>query len=453
VIRFEDIEYASLSDVGVRRSHNQDSLATLPANDLEQWYGRGHVFVVADGMGAHAVGELASKLAADSTPHIYSKHAHEGPLPALRKAFVETNLGIHTRGQQNREFAGMGTTGTALLIRPEGAWVGHVGDSRCYRIRNGKIQQLSFDHSLVWELARRQNKAPEELVGVPSNVIVRSLGPEPLVQVDVEGPHPIQSGDYYLLCSDGLSGQISDREIGAVISALPPAEACRFLINLANLQGGPDNITAIVVHVAGQTGSDASAGSNDAALPAQSGTGLARRLSPVVKRLWPLIMLFLGIVLAMVAIYLTAFEKSGDLLTFVLAAVTLLSGLAGLMIQNSRETTEPPRQEPDQPAVPRIYRQTSCAIEAAVIQRLVQAVETLEERIKEKNWQVNREACQEHRDKGLRLQKQGDLPGAFREDCRAMLLLMEAINKQRVKEESFKPLWDKEPPPNGRGGL
>src|SRR5438552_9809302 len=265
VSRFDEIEYATLSDVGLRRSHNQDSFATLTANDPEQWQARGHLFVVADGMGAHAVGELASKLAADSIPHIYSKHAHEGPVQALQRAFVETNMCIHTRGQQNREFLDMGTTGTALLIRPEGAWVGHVGDSRCYRVRHGKIQQLTFDHSLVWELARRQNKAPEELVGVPSNVIVRSLGSAETVQVDVEGPHPIQPGDYYLLCSDGLSGQVSDREIGAVVSHLPPEEACRFLINLANLQGGPDNITAIVVHVTGQA-SDPS--NNSTAAPA-----------------------------------------------------------------------------------------------------------------------------------------------------------------------------------------
>ena len=220
MIGFDDIEYASLTDVGVRRSHNQDSHATLPASDLEQYRARGHVFLVADGMGAHAVGELASKLAADSIPHIYSKHAQEGPIAALRKAFVEANQTIHTRGQPNREFEGMGTTATALVLRPEGAWVGHVGDSRAYRIRDGKIEQLSFDHSLVWELARRQTQGPEELQGIPTNVIVRSLGPEPLVQVDVEGPHPLQPGDIFLLCSDGLSGPVSDREIGAVASAL-----------------------------------------------------------------------------------------------------------------------------------------------------------------------------------------------------------------------------------------
>src|SRR5437870_3349419 len=258
VTGFDDIEYASLTDVGVRRSHNQDAYALLPASDAEQWRGRGHVFLVADGMGAHAVGELASKLAADTIPHIYSKYAHEGPIAALRKAFVETNLTIHTRGQQNREFEGMGTTATAILLRPEGAWVGHVGDSRAYRVRDGKIEQLSFDHSLVWELARRQHKDPSELQGIPSNVIVRSLGPEPLVQVDVEGPHPVQPGDYFVLCSDGLSGPVSDREIGAVVSALTPGEACRFRVQLANLPGGPDNITAIVIRVGKTEGEDTS---------------------------------------------------------------------------------------------------------------------------------------------------------------------------------------------------
>jgi protein phosphatase len=198
-----NIEYASLTDVGVRRGHNQDCHAALPANDAAQWNQRGHFFLVADGMGAHAVGELASKIAADNIPHIYFKHAHEGAPAALRKAIIDTNTAIHNRGQQNREFEGMGTTGTALVLRPEGAWIGHVGDSRVYRVRKGKIEQLSFDHSLVWELARRQGVKPETLQGIPSNVIVRSLGPEPLVQADVEGPHDFRPGEVYVVCSDG----------------------------------------------------------------------------------------------------------------------------------------------------------------------------------------------------------------------------------------------------------
>src|SRR5438552_340066 len=139
-------------------------------------------------MGAHAVGELASKLAADIITHTYQKYAGQGSAPALRKSFIEANATIHNRGQQNREFQGMGTTATALLLRPEGAWIGHVGDSRAYRIRDGFIEQLSFDHSLVWEMAKRQGVNPEVLLGIPANVIVRSLGPEPLVQVYLEGP-------------------------------------------------------------------------------------------------------------------------------------------------------------------------------------------------------------------------------------------------------------------------
>ena len=194
MIGHDSIEYASLTDVGVRRSHNQDAHATLLASDDEQWAVRGHIFLVADGMGAHAVGELASELAVGIIPHTYHKYAPQGGVPALRKAFVEANASIHAKGQQNPEFGGMGTTTTALLLRPDGAWVGHVGDSRAYRIRAGKIEQMSFDHSLVWEMARRQRVDPEGLSGIPSNVIVRSLGPEPLVQVDLEGPHPIKAG-------------------------------------------------------------------------------------------------------------------------------------------------------------------------------------------------------------------------------------------------------------------
>ena len=176
----------------------------------------------------------------------YKKYAVEGPVQAIEKAFQEANSSIHNRGQQNREFKGMGTTGSLLLLRPEGGWIGHVGDSRVYRIRDGQIEQLSFDHSLLWELARRQKVRPDQITGVPTNVIVRSLGPEGNVQIDIEGPHPIRKGDTFLLCSDGLSGPLGPKELGAVASTFPPEEACQLLIDLANLAGGPDNITVLV---------------------------------------------------------------------------------------------------------------------------------------------------------------------------------------------------------------
>ena len=148
VIGFNQIEYASHTDVGIRRSHNQDRHAVMPAADDEHWRSVGHVFLVCDGMGGHAVGEMAAEKAVYNIPHIFSKYAHDGAIPALRRAFTEANSIIHNLGQQNREFKGTGTTGTALVLRPEGVWVGHVGDSRAYRVRGGVIEQLTFDHSL-----------------------------------------------------------------------------------------------------------------------------------------------------------------------------------------------------------------------------------------------------------------------------------------------------------------
>ncbi|MCC6421650.1 MAG: serine/threonine-protein phosphatase [Gemmataceae bacterium] len=427
----DNIEFASLTDVGIRRSHNQDNYAVLPANDGQQWRERGHLFLVADGMGAHAVGELASKLAVDGIPHIYSKHAQEGSAAALRKAFIETNLSIHTRGQQNREFAGMGTTGTALVLRPEGAWVGHVGDSRVYRVRGSRIEQLSFDHSLVWELARRQRVSPDQLQGIPANVIVRSLGPEPLVQVDVEGPHPVHKGDTFVLCSDGLSGPLTDREIGAVVSTLPPAEACRFLVDLANLQGGPDNITVLVIRADYDSDPDPASGGG-----ADGGrTAWLRWLPP------PLPALFAGIVLALTAIALTLLQLPGGVPTFLLGALAIAAGLGGLFVQANEEKRG--RTHPPQASQGKVHRQAACGIELPLLQKLARAEAVLQGRIRDRNWDADWDVYRRHRDLAERCMNDGELPDAFREYCRAMRPLTEALQRQRNKEEVFQPVWDK----------
>src|SRR5688572_25572071 len=147
VSAFEQVRSAQLTDVGVKRSHNQDACASHPALDAAAFSSVGHIFVVADGMGGHAVGEKASAQAVRQIPHLYSKHARDGVIMAIRRAFQETNTGIYRIGAENPEFRGLGTTGTALIIRPEGAWLGHVGDSRAYRVRGGKAEQLTFDHS------------------------------------------------------------------------------------------------------------------------------------------------------------------------------------------------------------------------------------------------------------------------------------------------------------------
>ena len=245
------IEQAALSDVGLRRSNNQDSCAVVLASDQRNWRDRGHLFLVADGMGAHAAGELASKLAAGGIPHTYHKLLEQAPPEALCQAVIESNAHIHGRGEANAEFHGMGTTISVLVLLPQGAIVAHVGDSRVYRFRHGRLEQLTFDHSLVWEMmATGQLPVGDVANFIPKNIITRSLGPHPEVKVDLEGPFPLEQGDTFLLCSDGLSGQVKDEQIAAILGSMSPAEAARALVDLANLHGGPDNVTVVVVRVA-----------------------------------------------------------------------------------------------------------------------------------------------------------------------------------------------------------
>lgn len=247
-----DLTYSAFSDVGLRRANNQDSYSVVLADSDTLWEDRGHFFMVADGMGAHAAGELASKMASDAVPHNYHKAAQIEPPDAIRQAIVAANSEIHARGQANAEFQGMGTTCSVLVILPEGAVCGHVGDSRVYRQRKNRLDQLTFDHSLVWEMQATgqipKGKVPDH---IPKNVITRSLGPNEEVKVDLEGPHPIEVGDTFLLCSDGLTGPVTNEEISTILACLEPEEAVRVLVDLANLRGGPDNITVIVVRATG----------------------------------------------------------------------------------------------------------------------------------------------------------------------------------------------------------
>ena len=237
----------------MRRSANQDSFAVVLAEDREHWERSGHLLIVADGMGAHAAGELASRLSVDLIPHHYAK-LNRGDAPvALLRSLEEANSEIFRKGQANPEFRNMGTTTCALAILPEGAVIAHVGDSRVYRLRGTTIEQLTFDHSLVWEM-RASGEVSEEALrnnAIPKNVITRSLGPSATVAIDLEGPFPLQRGDRFLLCSDGLSGQLTDEEIGVLLGTLDLQTAVQAMIDLANLRGGPDNITVVVADIVG----------------------------------------------------------------------------------------------------------------------------------------------------------------------------------------------------------
>jgi protein phosphatase len=245
--------FSDRSDIGRRRSNNQDSKAVVPPVSAEHYGSRGWLFLVADGMGAHAAGELASAIAAEQVPLVYAKTPDRPPPLALRKAIEQINAEIHARGESMPEFRGMGTTCTTLVLVPQGAVIGHVGDSRAYRMRGNSIDQLTRDHSLVWELeaAGGLPRGPTASA-IPKNIITRSMGPHAAVDVDLEGPFPVAQGDLFLLCSDGLSGQVSDEEIGLFAAGLEPAEATAALVGLALVRGGPDNITVILARAGSQ---------------------------------------------------------------------------------------------------------------------------------------------------------------------------------------------------------
>jgi PPM family protein phosphatase len=243
----QKVQYATISDIGMRRKNNQDSAAVQLCGDHEVWSQYGHLFIVADGMGGHAVGELASKIAVDTIPLAFFKSRAEDTQKALLEAIENANAAINERGTQNADFKRMGTTCVALVLSPHGAITGHVGDSRIYRIRDDRIEQLTFDHSLHWELQRAGRLKPGDVfLPEAKHVITRSLGPEPSVKVDINGPHPVLPGDRFVLCSDGLTGHLKDPEIGMIVRELPIEESSRLLVNMANLRGGSDNITVVV---------------------------------------------------------------------------------------------------------------------------------------------------------------------------------------------------------------
>lgn len=251
---------SDLSDVGRRRSNNQDSCTVLPPSSPQQYRARGWLFLVADGMGAHAAGELASGIAAERVPLAYEKAAQHSPPLALRRSIEQVNAEINAKGESAAELHGMGTTCTVLVLLPRGALVGHIGDSRAYRVRGRTIEQLSRDHSLVWELELAGGMSREQAAGAaPKNIITRSMGPHPKVDVDIEGPFPVHDGDTFVLCSDGLSGQMADEEIGLLAAEFEPREAAAALVGLALVRGAPDNVTVVVARAGAEEVSKVSA--------------------------------------------------------------------------------------------------------------------------------------------------------------------------------------------------
>jgi serine/threonine protein phosphatase PrpC len=233
-------EYIGLSHRGRRRRHNEDAYVVQPP-----------LFAVADGMGGAKAGEVASALAADAV----QESGNDGESGEARVAALieEANRRVFRRASEDREASGMGTTMTVALVEGDEVAIGHVGDSRAYLIRDGRLEQLTDDHSLVAELVRSGKLTPEEAETHPQrSVITRALGTEADVDVDTFSVRSAP-GDLFLLCSDGLTSMVDDETILDAVerNRADLGEAAKALINAANRGGGEDNITVVFFEVDG----------------------------------------------------------------------------------------------------------------------------------------------------------------------------------------------------------
>ena len=247
------IRYAAKTDVGMKRTHNEDYFSLIEDEQL---------FLVADGMGGHASGEVASKMAAETISEFYQRTKDEDatwPFKMDRSlSYIENrlvcsiklaNLRIFETSCRDIRYKGMGTTIVSSLVCGDKVYVGHVGDSRCYRVRSGEIAQLTRDHSLLedYKEAKPDMTEEEERNFPHKNVITRALGMRETVQVDIRG-FQIESGDIYVLCSDGLSGMVTDEAIrGIVQNAKSLERAVAELVDAANRNGGTDNVTTLML--------------------------------------------------------------------------------------------------------------------------------------------------------------------------------------------------------------
>ncbi|MBE3559368.1 MAG: Stp1/IreP family PP2C-type Ser/Thr phosphatase [Ktedonobacteraceae bacterium] len=243
------LEVAQLTDVGRKRPHNEDNMAYVIPKDPQILSKKGALFIVADGMGGHAAGEVASEIAVDTVSNTYYQDESDDIAGSLVRAIKRANMLIHQRAAENMLRSGMGTTCVTAILCGDMACIANVGDSRAYLVRHGQSKQISQDHSWVEEQVRAGLLTRDQARShAQRNVITRSLGTQADVEVDIFTER-LEDGDTLILCSDGLSGPVSDEELRAIADQYVPQESVYRLIERANENGGPDNITAIVVRV------------------------------------------------------------------------------------------------------------------------------------------------------------------------------------------------------------
>jgi protein phosphatase len=252
--RMIEVEAAGLSDPGPNRSNNEDTIgAHAPADTLLRER-KGFLYALADGLGGHLAGEVASTTAVSTIiDEYYSPSSHSRVEPALRRAVERANLKVFDLAQKDPAYRSMATTLSALALAGAHAYIAHIGDSRVYHWRDGRLAQLTVDHSEVAELVRMRIVKPEDAATHPRrNVLTRSLGDRLIVRPDFLR-QPLKEGDQFLQCSDGLWAEVSDEEMAAIVGAHAPGDACRVLLDTALGRACLDNVSVQVVKVVAVT--------------------------------------------------------------------------------------------------------------------------------------------------------------------------------------------------------
>lgn len=247
------------TDAGCVREANEDSGRHVSPNDPETQLKKGILTIVADGMGGHASGEVASQMAVDLISEIYYADKAHSASDALRNATEKANRRIYDISLTDEKMFGMGTTVIALVLLNDKAFSAHVGDSRLYRLRGQKMEMMTLDHSQVMEMVKYGIISLEEARNHDDkNVILRAVGTQPDLDVEVSEFFAVEAGDQFLLCSDGLCDMLEDETICAIwASATDVHAAGEELINQAKRRGGHDNITVGIVRVSAQGDSEA----------------------------------------------------------------------------------------------------------------------------------------------------------------------------------------------------
>jgi len=247
----EGVQVAGMSDLGCQRENNEDRYAYWePASD-EEFERKGRLAIVADGMGGHEGGQEASRIAVETIERAYARQTDGDPRLQLLAGFREAHQQIVQYAAEHLEFRGMGTTATAIVLLANRLYYAHIGDSRLYHVRGQQISRLTRDHSYVGRLFENGVISAEEAETHPQrHILTAALGTGPEFTPDTpERPIALETGDTLVLCTDGLWGPLTDREIQQTVTGNSPSEACWLLIEMTRERGGPDNITLQVLRV------------------------------------------------------------------------------------------------------------------------------------------------------------------------------------------------------------